>query len=205
MDECTITAVIPAYNEAKQIEDTVRGIQPFVDEIVVVDDASKDTTGEIARQAGARVVHQSLNRGYIAAIKRGFQAAKGEVVVTMDGDGELPEDRIPDLVDPICRGEADMVQGHREVIPRPSERFLSWLAGLGGPVGDSGTGMRALRAEFARTLDLKGVCICGVFALEVLGRGGEITEVSIKLRSVDEHRSIAWYHFQQFFYILQHL
>jgi glycosyltransferase involved in cell wall biosynthesis len=202
MEDCTVTAVVPAYNEEERIASTVENLRCQVDEVLVIDDASTDDTAEVARRAGAIVLQQPVNKGYIPAIKRGFRKARCSVVVTVDGDGEFPSDRIPDLVMPICRGEADMVQGKRDRIPRPSERFLTWVARWGGKVGDSGTGMRALRTDLARTLELKGACICGVFSLEVLSRGGTIAEVSIKLRGVEKPRGVAWYHFQQFFYIL---
>jgi glycosyltransferase involved in cell wall biosynthesis len=202
---CDVTAVVPAYNESARIARTVEEIRPHVDELLVVDDASTDDTAEAARQAGATVLRQPTNQGYISAVKRGFREAQTQVVVTMDGDGEFPSTRIPDLVEPVCRGEADMVQGRRETVPRPSEKFLTWLAGFGGDVGDSGTGMRALRTDVARTLELRGACICGIFALEVLQRGGRIAEVSIKLRNAGEPRGIAWYHFRQFFHTLRYL
>jgi glycosyltransferase involved in cell wall biosynthesis len=155
-----------------------------------------------ARDAGAQVLTQPVNQGYIAAIKAGFTAATTEIVVVCDADGEFPPERIPDLVAPILAGQADMVQGHRNIVPRPSEQFLTWLAGLRGPVGDSGTGFRALRTDLARQLDLHGMCICGILALEVLSRGGVIVEVPITLQQIDKPRRIAWYHVRQFFYLL---
>jgi len=176
-----------------------------VDKTVVVDDASTDDTGARARAAGAQVLTQPQNQGYIAAIKRGFRAADTDVVVSIDADGEFPPDRIPHLVRPVFEGEADMVQGHRGTIVRPSEQFLTWLAGWDGPVGDSGTGLRALRTDLARTLDLDGNCICGIFSLEVLGRGGKIQEVPVRLNEIDKPRGIAWYHGKQFFYVVQAL
>ena len=214
---CTTTAIIPAYNEAERIEKTVQSVGKYVDKTLVVDDASTDDTGTRARRAGANVLSQPQNRGYIAAIKRGFRAADTDIVVTIDADGEFPPDRIPDLVRPVCEGEADMVQGRRGTIVRPSEQFLTWLAGWGGPVGDSGTGLRALRpdrreevvsrlrTDLAQTLDLDGKCICGIFSLEVLGRGGKIQEVPVRLNEIDKPRGIAWYHGKQFFYVVQAL
>ncbi len=98
-----------------------------------------------------------------------------------------------------------MVQGNRGKIVRPSEQFLTWLAGWGGPVGDSGTGFRALRTDLAQTLDLDGKCICGIFSLEVLGRGGKIQEVPVRLNEIDKPRGIAWYHGTQVFYVVQAL
>lgn len=197
-----ITAVIPAYNEAERITATLRAIQPYVNELLVIDDASQDDTAHYAAAAGARVVRQPHNQGYIAAIKRGFQEAQGEIVVVIDADGEFPADQIPALVQPILDGQAEMVQGHRDIVPRPSERFLTWMAGLRAPVGDSGTGLRALRTDLARQLTLEGRCICGIFALEVLARGGRLKEIPIHLQHVQKPRRIAWYHLRQFFYVL---
>jgi glycosyltransferase involved in cell wall biosynthesis len=151
------------------------------------------------------VLTQEKNQGYIAAIKRGFKAVDTDIVVTIDADGELPPDRIPALVRPVCSGDADMVQGRRGQIARPSERFLTWLASWGGPVGDSGTGLRALRTELARELDLRGACICGVFSLEVLAHGVRIAEVSVNLRSIQKPRGIAWYHLGQIGYVAAEL
>ncbi len=202
---CTTAAVIPSYNEAERIEKTVQSVDRYVDKTLVVDDASTDDTGARARAVGAKVLTQSQNQGYIAAIKRGFRAADTDIVVTIDADGEFPPDRIPHLVRPVCEGEADMVQGHRGTIVRPSEQFLTWLAGWGGPVGDSGTGLRALRTDLAQALDLDGKCICGIFSLEVLGRGGNIQEVPVRLNEIDKPRGIAWYHGKQFFFVVQAL
>ncbi len=204
-NDCTTAAIIPAYNEVERIEKTVEFVGKYVDRILVVDDASTDDTGARARAAGATVLTQSHNQGYIAASKRGFRAADTDIVVTIDADGEFSPDRIPHLVRPVCKGEADMVQGHRGKIVRPSEQFLTWLAGWGGPVGDSGTGFRALRTDLAQALDLEGKCICGIFSLEVLGRGGKIQEVPVRLNEIDKPRGIAWYHGKQFFYVVQAL
>lgn len=197
-----VTAIIPAYNETGRVGKTIRAVAAYVDEVVVVDDCSQDATVEEAEAAGAIVVRQQVNQGYIAAIQRGFQEATGDIVVTIDGDGEFPAEKIPELVQPIREGRADMAQGKRDTIARPSERFLTWLASLKAPVGDSGTGFRAIKIGLARILDLKGVCICGIFSLEVISKKGRIVEIPIYLEKVNKPRTIAWYHIRQFFYLL---
>ncbi len=202
MESLTVSAVMPAYNESGRVAGAIAAVQPYADEVLVIDDGSTDETAREAAEAGARVLRQARNQGYLAAIRRGFAEAEGDVVVTVDADGEMPVERIPDLVRPIAEGRADMVQGRRERIVRPSEALLTRLASLKGPVGDSGTGFRALRTDLARRLELKGACICGVFSLEVLSLGGRITEVPVRLRHVDKPRRIAWYHARQFFYVL---
>jgi glycosyltransferase involved in cell wall biosynthesis len=197
-----VTAIIPAYNEAGRIAETVRAASQYTDEVLVVDDASTDTTKLEAEQAGARVLRQPYNQGYISAIRRGYTEAKGEIVITLDGDGEFSADCIPELITPLLEGTADMVQGHRNIVPRFSERLLTGLARLRAPVGDSGTGLRALRTNLARQLELRGRCICGTFSLEVAYHGGRISEIPIRLTTIQKPRRIAWFHIVQFFYLL---
>ncbi len=196
-----ITVIIPAYNEAERIGAVISEASQYAGAIIVIDDGSQDETAQVAERAGAKVIRQA-NAGYIAAIKRGFSETTSEVVVTMDADGELPAEKILALVRPILSGQADMVQGHRCWIPRPSERVLSWLANRKAFVGDSGTGFRALRTDLARQLALKGICICGIFSLEVISKGGRIAETPIELRHTNKPRRIAWFHVRQFFYLL---
>ncbi len=197
-----ITAVIPAYNEANRIVKTLNQVKPFVDEIIVVDDASTDSTVDLARKSGAKVLTQARNKGYVDAIKYGFREAIGEIVITLDADGEFPAQEIPNLLKPLTDGYADMVQGHRNIIPRPSERFLTWLAQKKTRVGDSGTGLRAIRTHLARSLEIKGACICGVLSLEVASKGGRIVEIPITLQKINKPRRVAWFHVWQFFYLL---
>jgi len=197
-----ITAVIPAHNEAGRIAQTLEKVKPLVDEIIVVDDASHDDTASLAKKQGATVFTLSSNSGYITAIKYGFKNASGDIVVTLDADGEFSADDIPELVEPIINGNADMVQGHRDIIPRPSEKILSWLAQKKTDVGDSGTGLRAIRTPLARSLDINGACICGILSLEVASKGGRIAEIPITLQKTDKPRKIAWFHLRQFFYLL---
>jgi polyprenyl-phospho-N-acetylgalactosaminyl synthase len=197
-----ISAVIPAYNEANRIIRTLNQVEPFVDEIIVVDDASLDDTADLAKKSGATVFTQKKNQGYINAIKYGFKKANGDIVVTIDADGEFSASEIPNLVKPIINGSADMVQGHRNTVPRPSERVLTWLAKKRVNVGDSGTGLRAIRSDLARSLEIKGACICGVLSLEIASKGGRIVEIPIQLQQTNKPRKIAWFHVTQFFYLV---
>ncbi len=197
-----ISAIIPAYNEANRIVETLNQVEPFVDEIIVVDDASSDDTAHLAKKFGATVFTQKKNRGYIGAIKLGFSKASGDIVVTIDADGEFAANDIANLVKPIISGSADMVQGHRNIVPRPSERALTWLAKNKVDVGDSGTGLRAIRSDLAKSLEIKGACICGVLSLEVASKGGRIMEIPIQLQQINKSRKIAWFHVAQFFYLV---
>lgn len=94
----SVSLVIPTWNEAKGIGYTLRTVPSLVDEVVVVDALSSDGTADIARQNGARVVPEA-RRGYGRAFKTGFNAAKGDILVSADGDGTYPLGVLPDLLD----------------------------------------------------------------------------------------------------------
>lgn len=192
--------VIPVSNEEGRIKDVVRSAVRYADEVLVVDDGSTDRTAIVAEAVGACVI-QRVSTGYIAAIKHGFREASGDVVVTMDGDGEHQAKDIPRPVQPIRDGKADLVLGQRPEVIRLSERFLNWLAGFRVKVRDSGTGFRALR----RDLELNGRCICGISVLEPAAMGARIVEVPIELQGVEKPRPIAWFHLPQVWYVLRWL
>jgi len=204
LNNSSLSVIIPAYNEAARIGPVVRSALGYADEVLVVDDGSADETAAVARSAGARVIRQD-NAGYTAAVKRGFREAQGEIVVTMDADGEHRAEDIPRLVRPILADKADLVLGRRPHIARSSERFLNWLTHLRVKVGDSGTGFRALRRELALKLELEGRCICGTSVLEPAALGARIAEVPIELMQVEKPRRIAWFHLPQVWYVVKWL
>lgn len=112
-----ISAVIPAYNEEKNIFDVINRTKEYVDEVIVVDDFSSDNIATVALKAGARVLSSKKNIGYIESIKRGFRNATGDIIITLDGDREHIPEEIPDLLKPILIGKADLVLGKRDVYP----------------------------------------------------------------------------------------
>lgn len=198
----TITAVIPAFNEARRIAACIADVRPHVQRVIVVDDASQDSTASLASAAGAEVIRRAANGGYIAAIKSGIAVVNGGIVVTIDADGEFCGSDIPALLAPIMAGRADMVQGQRPTVPRPSERVISWLARRRAATGDSGTGLRAMHWQLAQSLKIEGVCICGVLALEAAAMGARIVDVPVQLRGVRKTRRVAWFHLRQSRYLI---
>ncbi|AKB61536.1 dolichyl-phosphate mannose synthase [Methanosarcina mazei] len=84
--------------------------------MIVIDDGSSDRTAEIARKVGAEVIVHETNKGKGIALKNGFEAAEGsDIIVTMDSDGQHNPADIPELVAPIIKGEADIVNGSRYI------------------------------------------------------------------------------------------
>jgi len=115
-----ISVVIPCYNEASTIEailDAVRASEIRDKEILVVDDASTDGTREKLRsfegEAGLRVIFHERNQGKGAALRTGFRAATGDVVIVQDADLEYDPKEYPKLLAPIRAGKADVVYGSR--------------------------------------------------------------------------------------------
>ncbi len=111
-----VVAGIPAYNEEKFIAKVILGVKKFVDKVIVVNDGSSDMTGEIARALGATVIEHPGNLGYGAALRTIFQEAKklnADVLVILDADDQHDPGEIDRLIQPILRGEADVVIGSR--------------------------------------------------------------------------------------------
>lgn len=198
----TVSAVIPAYCEEKTIADVVNRCRPFVDEVLVVNDGSTDDTAVKAIEAGARVIEQSHNMGVIKAIRRGLHEASGDIIVTLDADGQHDPKDIPRLIKPILDGEADLVMGARQSFPYWSEWFLTWITSLKVSVKDSSTGFRAIRREIAAEMEIYGKCTCGTFVLEAARLGARVTSVSISISERDGPRHIQTRHIRQFFYVL---
>ncbi|AKB18811.1 glycosyltransferase family 2 protein [Methanosarcina sp. WWM596] len=111
-----ITAILPAYNEEVSIGSLVLLTRLYADNVVVVDDGSTDRTAEVARKAGAEVVAHGANKGKAEALKTGFKTAAAlgaDIIVTMDSDGQHNPADIPNLLAPILKGNAEMVNGSR--------------------------------------------------------------------------------------------
>jgi glycosyltransferase involved in cell wall biosynthesis len=118
-EDLSVSVIIPTWNEAKGIAYTLRTVPSLVDEVVVVDANSSDGTAEIARANGARVVTE-LRRGYGRAFKTGFNAAKGDLLVSADGDGTYPLGVLPDLLEHLERSGSQFLSCTRFPLRDPA-------------------------------------------------------------------------------------
>src|SRR5262245_35109883 len=107
-----ISVVIPCHNEEEGIRAGMEKMPALVDEVVVVDNASTDRTAEVATGLGARVVHEA-RKGYGRAYKTGFASARGDIIVTMDGDGTYPPESIPLLLHVLIEEKLDFITARR--------------------------------------------------------------------------------------------
>src|SRR5205823_11601235 len=155
-----VSFLIPAYNEEATIGEVLERIAALgLDaQVVVVDDGSRDRTAEIAEEHGATVIRQA-NKGKGAAIRAAIQAIDGDIAVIQDADMEYDPVEVPELIEPIVRGVADVVYGSRlrgGQAQRASlfwhlvgNRFLSLLTCLlyNTTLSDMETGYKAFRAD----------------------------------------------------------
>lgn len=153
-----IVVGVPAFNEEKTIAKVVLKAQKYADRVVVCDDGSTDLTLDIAQRMGAEVIRHERNLGYGAALRSLFTRAKemnGDVLVTLDADGQHDPSEIPNVIEPIVRGDADITVGSRFVDERLSSaipwyrkagiKFISSLVGNSTRQGvaDAQSGFRA--------------------------------------------------------------
>lgn len=151
-----LSILLPAKNEAKGLAlvlSQLKELYPAA-EIIVVDDASTDDSIDIAKSHGAHVIAHPYSKGNGAAIKSGLRAAKGDVLVCMDADGQHRPKDIALLLDKINDG-FDMVVGsrnkrgqasvHRGLANRFYNRFASWM--VGHRVDDLTSGFRAIKTK----------------------------------------------------------
>jgi glycosyltransferase involved in cell wall biosynthesis len=131
-----VSVIVPALNEAENIATVVRELPwTLIRECIVVDNGSIDATAAEAQAVGARVVAIS-QRGYGRACAAGAAAAKGDILVFMDGDGSDVSTEMDQLLQPILAGDCDFVIGSRMRGRREpgslliSQIFAGWLAGF---------------------------------------------------------------------------
>ncbi|MCK5040599.1 MAG: glycosyltransferase family 2 protein [Candidatus Aenigmarchaeota archaeon] len=150
MTKQKIIAVIPALNEEKTISKVIKGVKKYVDEIVLVDDASTDKTKTIAQKDGAIVISHSKNMGYDKAIGAGFILASkrgATIILTFDGDGQHNPEDIPKIISPIIDGKADIVTGKRPHYARITEYLFAFIAKIKIGIDDPLCGLKAYHID----------------------------------------------------------
>jgi glycosyltransferase involved in cell wall biosynthesis len=130
-----LTVVIPCYNEIGTIEEIVQAVaqSPYPNkEIIIVDDCSKDGTREKLKNEIAqlpvvnKVLYHDKNMGKGAALRTGFAAATGDIVIVQDADLEYDPVQYPMIIEPILQGKADVVFGSRFMGGQPHRVVYYW-------------------------------------------------------------------------------
>ncbi len=198
----SVGVVIPAYNEEQRLPAVLAELRDHFDEIIVVDDGSSDATGQVAAEAGVRVIAHEGNRGYKEAIVTGLRAGRSDVLVTLDADGEHAAEFARELAGPIVDGRADLVLAMRPQLPRRSESMIAKLVSLAVPTNDASTGFRAVSNTLVGRMKFPGSCLCGSFLLEAASLEARIFQTVVETRSVEKARGRPCRHARQVWTLL---
>lgn len=199
----SVSVIIPAYFEEKTIGSVVQRCTPFASEVIVINDGSSDDTSLNAELAGAKVIEMLENQGVVRATQRGLREATGDIIVTLDADGQHDPSEIPLLIQPIIENKAELVVGKRPTFPYLSEKILTWITNLRVPCKDVSSGFRAVKKDIAKKMKLTGECLCGTFILNAAMHGARIISVPISIHEREGPRRIQTRHFRQFFIVLK--
>jgi glycosyltransferase involved in cell wall biosynthesis len=189
-----VCALIPALNEENTIGRVVAEVRPHVQEVLVVDDGSTDTTSARAREAGGRVIRHEGNRGKGRAVRTGVSAILGESfthVLLLDGDFQHSPADVPKLL-AAARSGSDFVIGERpfdrDAMPRA--RYYSNTIGsailsrfIGASVADSQSGFRLIATDLLRrvTLTARGYEVETEMLIKLARAGARIARVPVRL------------------------
>lgn len=210
-DGARVIVVMPAYNAARTLEATYRGLaMDVVDEVILVDDVSRDETVDIAERLGLKVVVHVQNRGYggnqktcyLEALKSG-----ADVVVMVHPDNQYDSTLVPQMIQPILDGQADIVLGSRFLSGTAlsggmplwkfvSNRFLTEVenAAFGLSLSEYHTGFRAYSRRLLETLPFLLNSDDFVFDQEIMAQavcfGFRVAEVPVPTRYFPEASSV---------------
>ncbi len=225
----TLSVIIPVYNEADTIDIVLTSllkVLPDVHEVIVIDDGSTDGTVkavEEERKAHPQIslIRLPKNQGKTAALKKGFAASTGEIVIVQDADLEYDPQEIPSVIEPIIFGKADVVYGSRFLVKKAARvlyfrhyianTLLTFFSNLMTDLNmsDIQTGYKAFRGEIIREM----VITSSRFGIEVEATakvaklGCRIYEVPISYygRTYEEGKKISFFDaLAAFYYIVRY-
>lgn len=194
-----ITVIIPCLNEAESIRHVVRAAREGIGktglpgEVIVVDNGSTDGSPEAATEAGARVVPEA-ERGYGAALRRGFASAGHSIIVMADGDATYDLSKLEPFVEPLLANEADFVVGnrmydiregampfHHRYVGNPVLSLMLRIMFRTNRVRDAHCGMRAITKKGYESLDCvtTGMEFASEMIVRAIHRGLRLREVNI--------------------------
>ena len=207
-----LSVVMPVFNELATVEEVIRRVLalPLRLQLVVVDDCSTDGTRELLvmlqTQFGFVLLQQPRNQGKGAALRRGFEAVTGDLVVIQDADLEYSPEELPQLIELICDGRADVVYGsrflgrHRVFLFTHylGNRVLTLLTNIlyNTMLTDMETCYKVMRADVLKsmTLESNGFGIEPELTAKIFRRKLRVYEVPISYdgRGYDEGKKIGW-------------
>jgi glycosyltransferase involved in cell wall biosynthesis len=214
-DKMKVSIIIPCYNEKSTVEKIVEAIRsaPVENkEIILVDDCSEDGTQTILKETVSpmvdRIIYHPVNRGKGAALRSGFAAATGDIVLVQDADLEYNPEEYPVLLEPLLSGKADVVFGSRFMGGRPhrvlffwhmvGNKFLTLLSNMFTNLNltDMETGYKAFKASLIKSIQIEEdrFGIEPELVAKLARTGCKIYEVGISYsgRTYKEGKKINW-------------
>jgi len=207
-----LSVVMPVFNERATIEEIIPRVLavPIRVELIVVDDGSTDGTRDLLtalqKQHTFKLIFQPKNAGKGAALRRGFQDVTGDLVVIQDADLEYSPEELPDLIDLICKGRADVVYGSRFLGRHRVFLFTHYLGNrlltsitnvlYNTMLSDMETCYKVMRTEVLRSfrLEANGFGIEPELTAKIFKRHYRVYEVPISYdgRGYEEGKKITW-------------
>ena len=176
--KCNIAAVIPCYRVEREIQSVLCAMPPYIKHIIVVDDASPDSTADLVSDSAKRdkrisLIRHPSNLGVGGAMITGYRKAlelEAQIIVKMDGDGQMDMEHLPELLSPLLDGRADYTKGNRfrdfkslqkmPLIRRVGNMGLAFLSKAATgywTLFDPTNGFNAIRSEVLAQLSLEEI------------------------------------------------
>ena len=207
-----LSVVMPVFNEAATIEEMIRRVVavPIRTQLIVVDDGSTDGTRDVLarlqRELGFTLLLQPRNLGKGAALRAGFEAVGGDLVVIQDADREYSPEEFPELIELICDGRADVVYGSRFIGRHRVFLFTHYLGNrvltlltnvlYNTMLTDMETCYKVMRTDVLRSMTLRsnGFGIEPELTAKIFKRGYRVYEIPITYdgRGYEEGKKIGW-------------
>ncbi len=206
-----LSVVMPVYNERTTVEEIIRRVLavPMRIQLIVVDDGSKDGSGDILERLKGELdftLIRKENGGKGSALRRGFAAVTGDMVIIQDADLEYAPEEYPELIELIVKGQADVVYGSRFLGRHRVFMFTHYLGNMvvtlatnilyNTMLNDMETCYKVMRTDVLRsfTLDSNGFGIEPEITAKIFKRGFRVYEIPITYagRGYDEGKKITW-------------
>lgn len=219
----SIAVIVPAFREERLIQTTLRRVPDWVDQIIVIDDASDDATSEqvlALADRRVRLIRHRVNRGVGASLASGYREAVrrgSDAIAVMAGDAQMDPEDLPALLAPVLDGGADYAKGNRflhqdframPTLRRWAGRGLAWLTrrASGLDVDDSQCGYTVLSGHAARQLPWDELWPRYGYPNDLLmlvaGQGFRVAEVAVRPVYASEHSGVRPWHLLTVCYVI---
>lgn len=197
-----VTILVPAYNEAKNIQATIQAIKSIgkVDQIIVINDGSQDETSALAKETGAEVYDMTKNTGKGGALNHALKFAKGDIIGLLDGDLGKSAGEVEKLLIPVLENKADMTigkfpaaqkRGGFGLVTNLAKKGIRWYTGL--EVTSPLSGQRVMRRAVIDKIKLfeSGFGVEVGLTIDVFRLGFRVKEIPVQMTHAETGRDFA--------------